>query len=68
MTESPMALVRKLDEAATALRNLAQQVRGSAPEVTDEELRREMLASADALEKRAGDLTDAIERLRRRIN
>lgn len=68
MTESPMALVRKLDEAATALRNLAQQVRGSAPEVTDDELRREMLASADALEKRAGDLTDAIERLRRRIN
>jgi uncharacterized protein Yka (UPF0111/DUF47 family) len=68
MTESPMALIRKLDEAATALRSLAQQVRASAPEVTDEELRREMLESAEGLEKRAGDLAEAIERLRRRIN
>jgi uncharacterized protein Yka (UPF0111/DUF47 family) len=68
MTESPMALIRKLDEAAQALRELAQQVRGSAHEVTDEELRREMLESADGLEKRAGDLAEAIERLRRRIN
>jgi uncharacterized protein Yka (UPF0111/DUF47 family) len=68
MTESPMALIRKLDEAATALRDLAQQVRASAPEVSDEELRREMLASAEGLEKRAGDLAEAIERLRRRIN
>jgi uncharacterized protein Yka (UPF0111/DUF47 family) len=68
MTESPMALIRKLDETATALRDLAQQVRASAPEVTDEELRREMLASAKGLEQRAGDLADAIERLRRRIN
>lgn len=68
MTESPMALIRKLDEAATALRNLAGQVRAAAPEVTDEDLRREMLESAEGLEKRAGDLADAIERLRRRIN
>lgn len=68
MTESPMALIRKLDEAATALRNLAGQVRAAAPEVTDEELRREMLESAESLEKRAGDLAEAIERLRRRIN
>jgi uncharacterized protein Yka (UPF0111/DUF47 family) len=68
MTESPMALIRKLDEAATALRDLARQVRGSAPEVTDEELRREMLESAESLERRAGDLAEAIERLRRRIN
>ncbi|HTW48504.1 MAG TPA: hypothetical protein VMD92_11170 [Acidobacteriaceae bacterium] len=63
-----MALIRKLDEAATALRDLAQQVRASAPEVTDEELQREMLESAEGLEKRAGDLAEAIERLRRRIN
>lgn len=68
MTESPMDLIRKLDEAATALRNLAQQVRASAPETTDEELRREMLESAEGLERRAGDLAEAIERLRRRIN
>jgi uncharacterized protein Yka (UPF0111/DUF47 family) len=68
MSESPMALIRKLDEAATALRDLAQQVRASAPEVTDEELQREMLESAEGLEKRAGDLAEAIERLRRRIN
>jgi uncharacterized protein Yka (UPF0111/DUF47 family) len=63
-----MALIRKLDEAATALLHLARQVRASAPEVTDEELRREMLASAEGLEQRAGDLAEAIERLRRRIN
>jgi uncharacterized protein Yka (UPF0111/DUF47 family) len=68
MTDSPMALIRKLDEAAQALRELAQQVRGSAPEVTDEELRREMLESAETLERRADDLAEAIERLRRRIN
>jgi len=68
MSESPMALIRKLDEAATALRDLAQQVRASAPEVTDEELQREMLESAEGLEKRAGELAEAIERLRRRIN
>jgi uncharacterized protein Yka (UPF0111/DUF47 family) len=68
MTESPMALIRKLDETATALRDLARQVRASAPEVTDEELRREMLDSAEGLERRAGDLTEATERLRKRIN
>jgi uncharacterized protein Yka (UPF0111/DUF47 family) len=68
MTESPMELIRKLDEAATALRNLAGQVRTAAPEVTDEALRREMLESAEGLERRAGDLAEAIERLRRRIN
>jgi uncharacterized protein Yka (UPF0111/DUF47 family) len=68
MTESPMALIRKLDEAASALRDLAEQVRASAPEVTDDELRREMLESAEGLRKRADDLAQAIEGLRRRIN
>jgi len=68
MSESPMALIRKLDEAATALRNLAGQVQAAASEVTDEELRREMLESAEGLEKRAGDLAEAIARLRMKIN
>ena len=68
MSESPMALIRKLDEAAKALRHLAEQVKSAAPEVTDEELRHEMLSSADALEKRAGDLAEAIARLRSKIN
>lgn len=68
MTESPMALIRKLDEAASALRSLAGQVRAAAQEVTDDDLQHEMLVSAENLEKRSGDLAEAIERLRRKIN
>jgi uncharacterized protein Yka (UPF0111/DUF47 family) len=68
MTDSPMALIRKLDQTVAALRELAEQVRRAAPDVTDEELRREMLESAEGLEQRATEMTEAIERLRRRIN
>ncbi len=69
MTEdSPMALIRKLDETAEALLQLARHVRASAPEVADETLRSEMLESADGLERRAEEMVAAIERLRIRIN
>lgn len=68
MSSTPMELIRKLDETATALRELANQVRNSAPEVGDDTLRAEMLESAEGLEKRAGDLMEAIARLRVKIN
>jgi len=68
MSSTPMELIRKLDETATALRELANQVRQAAPEAGDDALCAEMLASADGLERRANDLTEAIARLRVKIN
>ncbi|HEX4007571.1 MAG TPA: hypothetical protein VHX60_15455 [Acidobacteriaceae bacterium] len=68
MTETPMELIRKLDETAAALLALARHVRQSAPDVADEELRKEMLESAADLERRATDMAEAIERLRVKIN
>lgn len=68
MSSTPMEMIRKLDETATALRELANQVRQAAPEVGDENLRAEMLESAAGLERRANDLTEAIARLRVKIN
>jgi len=68
MGETPMELIRKLEEAATALRDLAVHVRKAAPEVEDVELRREMLESAEGLEQRAGQMAEAIERWRLQIN
>jgi hypothetical protein len=68
MTGTPMDLIRKLDEAAAALRDLAQHVRRTAPEVKDRDLRREMLESADGMERRADKMAEAIERWRREIN
>lgn len=63
-----MQLIRKLDETAGALRHLAEQVRQAAPEVEDEVLRGEMLASADGLERRALEMVEAIAHLRVQIN
>jgi methyl-accepting chemotaxis protein len=68
MGSTPMELIRKLDETATALRELASQVRQAAPETEDPALRAEMLESAEGLERRAGELTEAIARLRVKIN
>jgi len=69
MTEdSPMALIRKLDETAEALRQLARHVRASAPHVADDALRDEMLESANGLERKAQEMAAAIERLRLSIN
>ena len=68
MSESPMELVRTMDETVTALLELARQVRQSVPEVADEELRNEMLESAAGLERRAGEMAEATERLRVQIN
>jgi hypothetical protein len=68
MGETPMELIRKLEEAATALRDLAVQVKKAAPEVADVELRREMLESAEGLDRRAAQMAEAIERWRLQIN
>ncbi|MGB9146076.1 MAG: hypothetical protein WCC14_09660 [Acidobacteriaceae bacterium] len=68
MSESPMELIRKLDQAAAALLELARQVRASAPEVPDAELRQEMLDSAEAMERRAREMAEAIAGLRVKIN
>jgi len=68
MSETSMELVRKLDKAAAALLELARHVRESAPEVTDAELRQEMLESAEGLERRAEEMAEAIGELRVKIN
>jgi hypothetical protein len=64
MTETPMDLIRKLDETAAALANLAEQVRQAADAVEDGELRREMLESAEGMQVRAGRMAEAIRRWR----
>jgi uncharacterized protein Yka (UPF0111/DUF47 family) len=68
MTETPMDLIRKLDETAAALADLAKQVRRAADAVTDEELRQEMLESADGMQVRAERMAEAVGRWRREIN
>jgi hypothetical protein len=68
MTGTPMDLIRKLDETATALIELARRVRIAAPGVTDPALREEMLQSADGWERRAGEMSEAILRWKREIN
>jgi hypothetical protein len=68
MTETPMDLIRKLDETASALAGLAEQVRHAAEAVEDEELRREMLESAEGMRVRAERMAEAISRWRREIN
>lgn len=66
--ESPMALIRKLDAAVAALGQLTHEMRKAAAQATDEEMRREMLDSAEGLERRATDMAEAIARLRSKIN
>jgi uncharacterized protein Yka (UPF0111/DUF47 family) len=68
MTETPMELIRKLDETAAALASLAEQVRRAANAVPDDELRREMLESASGLQIRAERMAEAIGRWRRNIH
>ncbi|MGB9032463.1 MAG: hypothetical protein WCC27_20235 [Acidobacteriaceae bacterium] len=68
MTETPIDLIRKLDETATALLELSRRVRAAAAEVTDPGLREEMLASAEGWERRAEEMADAILRWKREIN
>jgi uncharacterized protein Yka (UPF0111/DUF47 family) len=68
VTETPMELIRKLDETAAALADLAQQVRHAAAAVTDDDLRREMLESADGMQIRAERMAEAVGRWRRTIH
>jgi hypothetical protein len=68
MTETPIDLIRKLDETATALLELARRVKATAAEVTDAALREEMLESAEGWERRAGEMADAVLRWKREIN
>jgi hypothetical protein len=63
-----MALIRKLDETAETLLELAKHIKRTALEVADDELRAEMLESAEGLERRAGDMAEAVGRLRTKIN
>lgn len=67
-TGSPMELIRTLDRAAAALRELAEHIRRTAPSVEDAELRQEMLESAEGMSVRADAMTEAIGRWRMRIN
>ncbi|MGA7524402.1 MAG: hypothetical protein WBW84_18260 [Acidobacteriaceae bacterium] len=68
MTETPMEMIHKLNETASALADLAEQVRRTAESVEDEELRREMLDSADGMRVRAERMAEAIGRWRRTIH
>jgi hypothetical protein len=68
MTETPMDLIRKLDDTAAALLDLAGRVRNAAAEVPDPALRSEMLESAEGWERRAGEMAEAVLRWRREIN
>jgi hypothetical protein len=68
MTQTPMDLIRKLDELSTSLRALAHRVRSTAGEISDPALRVEMLESADGWERRAEEMAEAILRWKREIN
>ena len=68
MNDTPIDLIRKLDETATALRGLAHHVRAAAATVADPALRDEMLESAAGWERRAAEMSEAILRWKREIN
>ena len=68
MDGTPIELIRKLDETATALRELAHRVRAAAADVADPVLQDEMLESAAAWEQRAREMSEAILRWKREIN
>ncbi|MFZ0633701.1 MAG: hypothetical protein WA399_07985 [Acidobacteriaceae bacterium] len=67
MTDTPIELIRKLDETAAALADLAEQVRRAADAVEDSDLRQEMLESAAGMRVRAERMAEAIGRWRRTI-
>jgi hypothetical protein len=64
VTDTPMELIRRLDETAAALADLAEQVRRAADAVADEGLRQEMLESAEGMRLRAEKMAEAIARWR----
>lgn len=68
MTDTPMHLIRKLEETAAALQDMARRVRLAAEGIADPALRTEMLESADGWERRAAEMADAILRWKREIN
>lgn len=68
MNGTPMDLIRKLDETATTLRDLANRVRAAAANVADPTLREEMMESAAGWEQRACEMSEAILRWKREIN
>lgn len=68
MDGTPIEMIRKLDETATALRDLAGRVRAAALDVADPALRDEMLESAAGWERRADEMSEAILRWKREIN
>lgn len=68
MIGPPMELIRKLDETAASLLELAKRVRAAAAGIADPALRDEMLASAEGWERRAGEMAEAILRWKREIN
>jgi len=63
-----MSLIRKLEETAAALLDLARRVRRAAEDITEPGLRAEMTESADGWERRAQEMADAILRWKREIN
>ncbi len=68
MSGTPMDLIRKLDETASALLELSRRVRAAAADIADPALREEMLESAKGWEQRAGEMAEAILRWKREIN
>lgn len=68
MDGTPIEMIRKLDETATALHDLAGRVRAAALDVADPVLREEMLESAAGWERRADEMSEAILRWKREIN
>jgi hypothetical protein len=68
MADTPIELIRRLDETAAALLDLARRVRRAAGDIADPALRAEMIESADGWERRAGEMADAILRWKREIN
>lgn len=68
MTDTPMELIRRVGETASALADLARHVRAAAADVNDPELHAEMLESAEGWERRSAEMAEAILRWKREIN
>jgi hypothetical protein len=68
VTDTPMNLIRKLEETSAALLDLSRRVRRAAEGIADPALPAEMTESADGWERRAQEMADAILRWKREIN
>ena len=68
MTDSQIARIKKAEQAAKELLDLADEVKREAEAASDPQVRKELLESVEALSSEAQKLTDALRKWRADIH